>query len=75
MCVAVDEPGHDEVAGVVDALIAVKTDANIDDPVAFDDNIGDTCPTGAGVENVSAGQQGARHVPRHRTTRPDTGYR
>lgn len=57
----------------VDAVVTVKTGAHIDDPVPLDDNIGDTCPAGPGVENGPAAQQGSRHVPQHRTTRPDTG--
>jgi hypothetical protein len=70
MRVAVDEPGHDEMAAAVNALVTVEVDTDIDDPVPVDDDIGDTCPAGARIENGTAAQQGSRHVPQHRTTPP-----
>ena len=52
--VAVDEAGVDGVARGVDRLVAIERGADVDDAVAFDDDIGNRRAAAGAVENLAA---------------------
>ncbi|MEV6879455.1 hypothetical protein [Amycolatopsis sp. NPDC051128] len=58
--VAVDEPGDQQAARAVDALVAVQAEADLGDPVAVEPDIRAKTRTGLGVEDARSGEQ--RHA-------------
>ena len=62
MHMTVDETGVDGVPRRIDRLIAIQRRTDVDDPVAFDDDVGNRCGAVVAVENLSALDHRASHI-------------